>query len=63
MLRFVVNYCELKACQHWRIDNKCTKNNMLIAQSLKYVANMHDSSVCEVRRQIDEYRLKNLLED
>ena len=63
MLRFVVNYCGLKACQHWRIDNKCTKNNVLIASSLKYVANMHDSSVCEVRRQIDEYRLKNLLEE
>ena len=63
MLRFVVNYCELKACQHWRMNNKCTKNNLLIAKSLKYVANMHDASVCEIRRQIDEYRLENLLEE
>ena len=63
MLYFVVNYCELRACQHWRIDNKCIKNNMPMAESLKYVANMHNSSVCEIRRQIDEYKLKNLLEE
>ena len=63
MSNFVVNYCELRACQHWRIDNKCTKHNQPIADSLKYVANMHDSSVCEVHRQIDRYRLDNLLED
>ena len=63
MLHFVVNYCELLACQHWRIDNKCIKNNLPIAKSLKHVANMHDSSVCEIRKQINEYRLKNLLEE
>jgi hypothetical protein len=63
MSRFVVKYCELRACQHWRIDNHCTKNDQLISDSLKYVANMHDSSVCEVRRQIDRYRLENLLEE
>ena len=34
-----------------------------MAESLKYVANMHNSSVCEIRRQIDEYKLKNLLEE
>ena len=60
---FVVNYCELRACQHWRIDNKCTKNNMSIAKSLKYVINMHDGKICQVRKQFDQYRLKNLLEE
>ena len=63
MSHFVVKYCELRACQHWRIDNKCVKNNMSIARSIKYVANMHDSSVCEVRRQIDKYRLEKMLEE
>jgi len=63
MLHFVVNYCELRACQHWRIDNKCTKNNLPIADSIKHVANMHDSSVCEVRKQIDKYRLEQMLEE
>ena len=63
MLHFVVKYCELRACQHWRIDNKCIKDNQPTASSLKYVANLHNSSVCEIRRQIDEYRLKNLLEE
>ena len=63
MSHFVVKYCELRACQHWRIDNQCTKNGQSISDSLKYVANIHDSSVCEVRRQIDKYRLENLLEE
>ncbi len=63
MSNFVVNYCKLRACQHWRIDNKCIYHNQSLADSFKYVANMHDSSICEVRRQIDKYRLENLLED
>jgi len=63
MMNFVVKYCELKACQHWRIDNKCTKHGKSVIDSFKYVANIHDSSVCEVRRQIDVYRLEHLLEE
>jgi len=63
MSNFVVNYCELRACQHWRMGNKCRYHNQSLADSLKYLANMHDSSICEVRRQIDKYRLENLLED
>mgnify|MGYP001179025379 CR=1 FL=1 len=62
MSHFVVKYCELRACQHWRIDNKCVKDRMPIANSFNLVANMHDSSVCEVRRQIDKYRLEQMLE-
>ena len=62
MSYFVVNYCELRACQHWRIGNKCTKNKLPIAASIKYVANMHDSSICEVRKQTDKYRLEQMLE-
>ena len=62
MLCFVVNHCELRACQHWRIGNKCTKNKLPIADSIKYVANMHDSSICEVRKQTDKYRLEQMLE-
>ena len=63
MSNFVVEYCKLSACQHWRIDNKCVKNGMPIANSIKYLANMHDSSVCEVRRQLDKYRLEKMLEE
>ena len=63
MSHFVVDYCGLRACQHWRIGNKCVKNKMPIAKSLKYVANMHDSSVCEVRKQINKYRLEHMLEE
>ena len=63
MLCFVVNNCELRACQHWRIGNKCTKHNLSIIENAKYVQNIHNSSVCEVRRQIDNYRLEHLLEE
>jgi hypothetical protein len=63
MSHFVVNYCELRACQHWRINNKCVKNNISIAKSMKHVANIHNSKVCQVREQIDKYRLENLLEE
>jgi hypothetical protein len=42
---FVVNYCDLRACQHWRIDNKCIKHNVSMADSAKYVINLHNSSV------------------
>jgi len=60
---FVVNSCSLKACLNWRIGNKCVKNKMHIPTAIKYIANMHDSSVCEVRRQIDVYRLEQMLEE
>ena len=62
MSNFVVKYCSLTACQHWRLANKCAKNGMSMADSVKYLANMHDSSVCEVRKQLDKYRLEQLLE-
>jgi hypothetical protein len=62
MSHFVVNYCELRACQHWRLTNKCVKNGMDIVNSIKYLANMHDSSVCKVREQIDKHRLEQMLE-
>jgi hypothetical protein len=63
MSNFVVQYCPMKACQQWRLGNKCSLHGFDVAKNMEYVATMHDSSICEVRRQIDQYRLKNLLED
>ena len=64
MSNFVINYCALKACQHWRLHNKCSKDGLPVTkQSLGYLANIHDNSKCEIRRQIDKYRLENLLEN
>ena len=63
MSYFVVKYCELKACQHWRLDNQCVKDGEPIDSSIQHIANMHDSSVCQIREQMDIYRLQNLLED
>jgi hypothetical protein len=62
MSYFVVNYCEIRACQHWRIHNQCIKNETLISASIKYSADMHDSKWCEIRKQIDRYRLEHMLE-
>tara|TARA_R110001592_G_scaffold247870_1_gene510001 strand:- start:317 stop:517 length:201 start_codon:yes stop_codon:yes gene_type:complete len=62
MSYFVVNYCKLRACQHWRIGNNCIKNETLIGDSIKYSADMHNSDICEVRKQIDKYRLEHMLE-
>lgn len=59
---FVVNSCQVKACLNWRIGDTCVKNLMHIPTTVKYVANMHDASICEVRRQIDKYRLEQILE-
>ena len=59
---FVVNSCTVKACLNWRMGDICVKHNMHIPTCAKYLANMHDSSVCEVRRQIDKYRLEQMLE-
>jgi hypothetical protein len=63
MMYFVVDQCDTRACQHWRIGNKCTKHNLSIPENAKYVLNIHNSSICEVRRQIDRYRLEHLLEE
>ncbi len=59
---FVVNFCELKACLHWRINNRCVLNSMLIAPAIKYTLNLHNSTVCEVRKQVNQYRLEHMLE-
>ena len=62
MLYFVVEICELKACQHWRLGDNCVKHNASIADSIKYCSNLHDSKRCQVRKQVDTYRLEQMLE-
>jgi len=63
MLYFVVNSCETKGCNHWRPGGNCAKNLMYIPSSVKYVANIHDATTCQVRKQVDEYRLNKMLEE
>ena len=62
MSYFVVNSCGLRACLNWRMGDTCAKNNMLISSQIAYLANMHDAQVCEVRKQLDQYRLEQMLE-
>ena len=59
---FVIDSCMVKACQNWRINNKCVKDQMHIPTCIHYAANIHDDSICEVRRQINEFRLNEMLE-
>ena len=63
MLYFVVDSCELKGCQYWRMGDSCVKNNKYIPDQLKYVANIHDGDNCIVRRQVNECKLIKLLEE
>lgn len=62
MLFFDIKFCSLKACQNWRADDKCAKDEMHIPTAVTFIANMHDASICKVREQIDVFRLNEMLE-
>jgi hypothetical protein len=62
MLFFAVDSCALKGCLSWRMGNKCAKDQMDIHTMLKYSANIHDSENCLIRKQMNDYRLTNMLE-
>ena len=62
MSYFVVKNCEIRACQYWRIGNKCIKDGAQIAESIKYSTDLHNSEMCQIRKQIDVYRLPHMLE-
>ena len=59
---FEIDSCKMKACLNWRIGDVCVKDNFVIADYL-YAANIHDSTTCQVRKQIDLFRLELILED
>ena len=59
---FVVESCKLQACVNWRQGNKCAKNELHIETYMQYLTNIHNSSICEIRKQIDAYRLNKMLE-
>ena len=59
---FAIEYCAVKACLNWRLGNNCAKNKMYIPNAILYIANLHNSENCEARRQINDYRLKSMLE-
>lgn len=59
---FVVKKCEIKACQWWRLGDNCIKNGSSISHHMKYAADLHNAEFCQVREQINKYRLKHMLE-
>ena len=62
MLQFVVKKCELEGCNHWRPGNQCAKNGLSIESQLQFAAMMHDGEECQIRSQLNKYRLTNILE-
>ena len=63
MSYFVVKNCEMRACLYWRIGNKCVKDGMHIGNSVENSSHLHSSKTCQIRKQIDIYRLNYLLEN
>jgi hypothetical protein len=62
MSYFVINKCEVRACLHWRVTNECAKNGRSIEIALKWAASLHNSKICLARKQIDQFRLEQMLE-
>ena len=63
MTYLVVDKCEKRACLHWRQPSNCIKHSMYLPSQMKYVANIHDADTCQVRKQIDMYRLTKMIEE
>jgi hypothetical protein len=59
---FAIKNCEMRGCQHWRIDDKCFKDKKSIGLTIRYVYTTHPPEVCEMRKQVGEYKLKHMLE-
>lgn len=62
MSHFTVESCSIRACNNWRIGDSCVKNQMDIPTLVKYAATIHDSNLCQIRQQIDVFRLEQMLE-
>jgi|ETNmetMinimDraft_3_1059899.scaffolds.fasta_scaffold187390_2 hypothetical protein len=62
MSYFVVKNCEMRACLYWRLGDKCIKDGMNISKSTKNSSHLHNSETCQIRKQIDVYRLTHMLE-
>ena len=62
MSRFVVKKCEMRACQWWRLGDNCIKNGSSISHAVQYSSDLHSAELCQVREQINKYRMKQMLE-
>jgi len=63
---FDVPKCETRACLYWQVGDGCVLTGAIIAHRAGSAhANMfyiHDSNICQVRDQINKYRLETMLE-
>lgn len=60
---FKVEFCDQKGCLSWRFGNTCVKDGMNIKRTYKYVLNSHDEKICQIRKQVNIYRLEKLIEE
>jgi len=58
-----IESCTQRACLYWRTNNLCMKHDTYIPSQMQYLANIHDASTCQVRKQIDVYRLTEMIEE
>lgn len=63
MQYFVVNFCTLAGCRYWRHGDKCAKNGMDIENQVSVLNRMHESESCQIKQQMDVYRLTHMLEE
>ena len=59
---FNVTECNKSGCQSWRIGNKCTWHGMSMEFLFKTKIRLHDPVTCKVRRQLDIYRVEEMLD-
>ena len=57
MSLFVIKKCEIRACQWWRLGDNCIKNGSSISHAVQYSSDLHSAELCQVREQINKYRM------
>jgi len=62
MALFVVNSCDMNGCLYWRMGDNCAKDGMCIQTTIELYTQLHDAHNCQIRQQMNEYRLEHALE-
>jgi hypothetical protein len=60
---FVVNSCLLKGCLYWRLNDQCAKHGMPVQATIERTSQLHTAESCQVRQQMNEFRLTHMLEN
>ncbi|MEA2037078.1 MAG: hypothetical protein U9O94_06190 [Nanoarchaeota archaeon] len=63
MQYFVVNKCTESACRYYRFGDNCAKNGMDIQMQIDTITNIQENHICEVKRQMNIFRLAKLIKE